>query len=380
MRLVPTLAQEEYRQQARRFAERVVDPAAAGIDDSNRFPMDVVRQAASEGLLGITVAEEHGGAGRDTVSYALAVAEISRISAAVGAILAVNNSLVAEVVQRFGTPSQQSRWMRRLASGEAIGAFALSEEDAGTDAANQQTVARHDGDAYRLSGEKVWVANAEAADVLIVFAATTPGVGGRGVSAFLVPADASGVSKTEPRDSWGVRGLGAVDVTLDDVSVGMDERIGQEGEGFRVAMWALDGGRIAIGAQAVGIGQRALEEALDHSQQRTTFGRPIADYQAVQWMLADVATELDAARMLVLKAAAARDQQDSCTLEASMGKLAASDAANRAAGKAMQILASAGYRREAVVARLVRDARATAIYPGTSEVQRMIIAAKILES
>ena len=379
MRLALTPAQQAYRRQVGRFAQSEVGPAAAAIDANNRFPVDLIRRAASEGLMGITVSGDHGGAGRDYVSYALAVTEVAKESAAVGAIVAVNNSF-AEVVQHFGSSAQRSSWVSRLASGAAVGAFALSEEDAGTDAANLQTTATPDDAAYRLSGRKVWVANAEAADVLIVFAATTPGIGGRGVSAFLVPSDAPGVTRTEPYDSWGVRGLGAADVIFDDVRIDAAGRIGEEGEGFRVAMWALDGGRIAVGAQAVGIGQRALAEALRHADRRMTFGRPIAEYQAVQWMLADMATELDAADLLVLKAAAARDQQEQCTMEAAMAKLAASEASHRATDKAMQILASAAYRRGSIVERLVRDARATEIYPGTSEVQRMIIASKILES
>ncbi len=379
MKLVVTPAQDAYREQARAFAQSAVAPVAALIDDQNRFPVDLIRRAGSEGLMGITLSTDDGGQGRDYVSYVLAIEEISKESAAVGAILTVNNSFV-EVVQRFGSAEQRSSWLPQLAMGEAIGAFALSEADAGTDAANLQTTATRDDRTYRLSGQKVWVANAEAADVLLIFAATTLGIGGRGVSAFLVASDAPGVTRTAPCDSWGVRGLGAVNVTLDDVRVDAGARIGEEGEGFRAALWALDGGRIAVGAQAVGIGQRALTEALGHAERRRTFGRPIAEYQAVQWMLADMATELDAAHMLVLKAAAARDQQDQCTMEAAMAKLAASEAASRAADKTMQIFASAGYQRGTLVERLVRDVRATKLYPGTSEVQRMIIASKILES
>ena len=378
MRLELTPQQEAYRQTIRAFAETHVAPRAAAIDESNAFPSDVILEAGRHGLLGVVIPTEEGGAGLDYLSYALAIEEISAASATVGVILAVNNSLVAEVVARFGSDSQRGQWLRSLSAGHALGAFALSEPDAGTDAANQRTVADPDGEGYRLSGRKVWVANASVADVVLVFAATTPGVGGRGISAFLVPVDTPGVSRSEASDSLGVRGLGATDLILDGVRLGPDAMVGDRGQGFRVAMWALDGGRVAIGAQALGIGRAAFEEALRHATHRETFGRPIAEYQAVQWMLADIATELDAARMLVHKAATAKDHQERCTLEAAMAKLAASEAAHRAADKAMQILASAGYRRGSTVERLFRDARATEIYQGTSEVQRMIIASQVI--
>lgn len=330
--------------------------------------------------MGVVVPVDHGGAGLDYVRYALAIEEISAASATVGAILAVNNSLVAELIHTWGTSRHTDRWLRPLASGSAVGAFALSEANAGTDAANQQTVAMADGDSYRLSGQKVWVANATVADLFVVFAATTPSAGSRGVSAFLVPANTPGVRLAQLNDALGVRGLGASDLVLDDVVVERGALIGDVDRGFDIAMEALDGGRIAIAAQALGIGRAALHEALNHARKRCTFGRPIAEYQAIQWMLADMATELDAARMLVGSAAAAKNQKERCTLEASMAKLAASEAAHRAADKAMQILASAGYQRGSTVERLFRDARATEIYQGTSEVQRLIIASRVLSN
>jgi butyryl-CoA dehydrogenase len=296
----------------------------------------------------------------------------------VAVIASVNNSLVAEPIAEFGTDEQKHGWLRRLATGEALGAFALSEEQAGTDAANQQTRVAFDGIEYRLSGRKVWVANAEVADLAIVFAATQPDIEGRGITAFLVPMDAPGITRRTRKDSLGVRGLGCVDLEFNDVNLDSSQVLGGLGKGFQVARWALDGGRVAIAAQALGVGQAALDEAIAHARHRHTFGQAIANYQAIQWMLADVATELDAARMLTLKAAWAKDAQDRCTLEASMAKLAASEAAHRAADKAMQILASAGYRRGSRVERLFRDVRATEIYQGTSEVQRMIIAASVL--
>jgi len=233
------------------------------------------------------------------------------------------------------------------------------------------------GDGYRVTGRKVWVANAEEASVAIVFARTRAGLRGQGVTAFLVPMDTPGIRRTARADSLGVRGLGCMDLDL-DIIVGDDQVLGHVDQGFRLAMWALQGGRVAIAAQALGIGQAALDEAIAYAKERKQFGQPIANYQAVQWMLADMATELAAARMLTLKAATAKDRQEKSTLEASMAKLSASEAAHKAADKAMQILASAGYRRGSVVERLFRDVRATEIYQGTSEAQRMIIAANVL--
>jgi butyryl-CoA dehydrogenase len=360
------------------FAASRVAPAASGIDEQAKFPRELVAEAAKLGLMGVTIPREAGGAGLDYVSYALAIEALARASAVVAVIAAVNNSLVAEPIAQFGSDAQKAEWLKRLASGQAIGAFALSEEAAGSDAANQQTVARLDDRGYVLNGRKVWVANAEATDVIIVFAATQPGMRGRGISAFLVTPDTPGLTLTPSADSLGVRGLGCMDLELKQVRLDADALLGSPGEGFHIAMWALDGGRVAIAAQALGVGSAALEEALRHARQREAFGQPIGNYQAVQWMLADMATDLDAARMLTLKAADARQRQSRPTVEACMAKLFASEAAHRAADKAMQILASKGYQRGSVVERLFRDVRATEIYQGTSEVQRMVIAEQIL--
>ncbi|MBW8862085.1 MAG: acyl-CoA dehydrogenase family protein [Acidobacteria bacterium] len=361
------------------FAREVVALRAAGIDKSGEFPTDVMHAAAQHGLLGVTIPKQWGGAGRDYVSYALAIETIARASATVAVSLSVTNSLVAEVIAHAGRDQQRERWLRPLATGEAIGAFALSEPDAGTDAANQKTKAVKAGGGYRVTGQKVWVANAEEAKVVIVFACTRPGLRGQGVTAFLVTMDTPGIRRTARADSLGVRGLGCMDLDL-DITVSDDQVLGHVDQGFRLAMWALQGGRVAIAAQALGIGQAALDEAIAYAKQREQFGQPIANYQAIQWMLADMATELAAARMLTLKAAAAKDTQEKSAFEASMAKLAASEAAHKAADKAMQILASAGYRRGSVVERLFRDVRATEIYQGTSEAQRMIIAATVLAS
>jgi butyryl-CoA dehydrogenase len=378
MRLELTPAQQEFQASIERFAASSVLPRAAEIDEQDVFPSDLVEEAGALGLMGVTVRPDWGGAGLDSVSYALAIEAVAKASATLAVILAVNNSLVAEVVARFGTDAQREQWLRKLASGRAVGAFALSEANAGTDAANQETRAIVEDGGFALTGRKVWVANAEASDVVIVFAATEPGTGARGISAFLLPIDAGGLSRERGANSLGVRGLGCRDLVLEGVRVGREQMLGAPGQGFRIAMWALDGGRVAIAAQALGVGYAALDEALAHARRRETFGQPIASYQAVQWMLADMATELDAARMLMLKAAWAKDAQERSSLEASMAKLYASECAHRAADKAMQILASAGYSRGSRVERLFRDVRATEIYQGTSEVQRMIIAANLI--
>jgi butyryl-CoA dehydrogenase len=372
-----TPEQAVFKESVEEFARKVVAPRAAAIDETGDYPVDVMRAAGERGLLGVTIPKAWGGSGRDYVSYAIAIEAVARASATVAAALSVTNSLVAELIAHAGRAPQKEQWLRPLASGAAIGAFALSEPDAGTDAANQQSRAVKDGDGYRITGRKVWVANADAATVAIVFAATRPGLRGQGVTAFLVPMDTPGVTRTARADSLGVRGLGCQDLEL-DITVGEAQVLGPVDQGFRLAMWALQGGRVAIAAQALGIGEAALDEALVYAKQREVFGQPIADYQAIQWMLADMATELDAARMLTLKAACAKDRQSKAMVDSSMAKLAASEAAHRAADKSMQILASAGYRRGSTVERLFRDVRATEIYQGTSEAQRMIIAASVL--
>ncbi|MEX2270236.1 MAG: acyl-CoA dehydrogenase family protein [Vicinamibacterales bacterium] len=370
--------QQTFLDRVDQFAREVVRPAAAAIDESDVFPGDLVKGAAALGLSGVAVPSDWGGAGLDMVTYARALESIGRESATLAVILSVNNSLVGSVLHRRGTAAQKDRWLRSIVDGSRIGAFALSEEEAGSDAGNQQTIAALDDRGYLVNGRKVWVANAEAADVFIIFAATQPGARGRGISAFLVPADSPGLSIEKTGESLGVRGLGCRDVMLSDVRVEADGLLGEASHGFRIAMTALEGGRVAIAAQALGVGQAALDEALAYARDREAFGQPIANYQAIQFMLADMATELDAARMLTWKAADACDRQASSGVEAAMAKLMASEAAHRAADKALQILASSGYRRGTVVERLFRDVRATEIYQGTSEVQRMIIAEDVL--
>jgi butyryl-CoA dehydrogenase len=377
MRLELTPTQRAFGDTVAAFAREVVAPRAAAIDESGTFPLDVLRAAAGKGLLGVTIPPAWGGAGLDYTSYVLAIEALARASATVAVAVSVTNSLVAEVIAHAGRTPQKEQWLRRLATGEVIGAFALSEPDAGTDAANQNTKALRTKSGYHLTGRKVWVANAEVAAVAIVFACTRPGLRGQGVTAFLVPMDTPGIRRTARADSLGVRGLGCMDLDL-DLEVADEQVLGPVDQGFRIAMWALQGGRVAIAAQALGIGEAALAEAVVYAKARHAFGQPIANYQAIQWMLADSATELAAARMLTWKAAAAKDRQPRIALEASMAKLAASEAAHRAADKSMQIMASAGYRRGSLAERLFRDVRATEIYQGTSEAQRLIIASHLL--
>jgi alkylation response protein AidB-like acyl-CoA dehydrogenase len=371
-----TADQQAFKESIERFARESVEPWAERIDKTGEFPIDVMAAAAKLGLHGTTIASQYGGAARDYLTYTLAIEAIARASATVAVSLVVTNSLVAELIEHAlsATPNAlHERWLKRLAAGQTIGAFALSEPDAGTDAANQQTTAVREAGGYRIRGRKVWVANAEVAGVAIVFASTKPGGRREGITAFLVPFDTPGITRTSRDDSLGVRGLGCMDLAF-DVVVPDDHVLGTINEGFQLAMWALQGGRVAIAAQALGIGRAALDHAIAHAKSREQFGRPIAGFEAIQFMLADVATELDAARMLMWKAATMKDGGDDGLIESSMAKLAASEAAHKAADKAMQVLASAGYRRGSVAERLFRDARAAEIYQGTSEAQRMIIA------
>ena len=362
----------------RAFVADRVSPAAAGIDETAEFPRALVKEAGTLGLMGVTVPRESGGAGLNYVAYALAMEAVAKASATLAVILTVNNSLVVEPLVEQGTPAQRERWLAPLASGKMIGAFALSEPNAGSDAANQQAVARPVGQGWAITGTKVWVANGEAAEVAIVFASTEPGARARGISAFLVPLNTPGISR-RASDSLGVRGLGCTDLEFKDVRVDASAMLGEPGRGFRLAMRALEGGRVAIAAQALGVGQAALDEAVAYARRREVFGQSIGDFQAIQFQLADLAADLEAARMLMWRAADAHDRKPHVVLEASMAKLHASEAAHRSADRAMQILASEGYRRGSRIERLFRDVRAAEIYQGTSEVQRMIIAEQLMD-
>jgi len=369
--------QDAFIDRARAFGRERVEPQAADIDRTATYPREIVREAARLGLTAVTIPPEWGGGNRDYVSYAHAIEAVAGASATVAVILAVTNSLVAEPINQFGTPDQKRTWLPRLASGDALGAFALSEEQAGSDAANQHALARREEDSYVLTGRKVWVANGEQADVAIVFGATDPESADRRITAFLVGLDQQGVVRTGC-DSLGVRGLGCVDITFDGVRLPSSAVLGEVGQGFRIALRALEGGRIAIAAQALGVGHAALEQALAFAREHEAFGQPIGQFQAIQFQLADLVTNLEAARLLMWKAADEHDRTPAAPLEAAMAKLQASEAAHAAADRAMQILASAGYRRGSTIERLFRDIRAAEIYQGTSEVQRLIIAKQLL--
>ena len=368
---------QRFVERAAAFARDRVEPAAAEIDRTAAYPRALVSEAGALGLIGMTVPGDWGGAGQDYVTYALAIEAIASGSATVAVILAISNSLVAEPIVRAGTAGQRERWLRSLVTGQSLGAFAISEADAGSDAHNQQTVARETGSEWVLTGRKTWVANGEHADLALVFARVDGAQATHSITAFLVPLDQPGVSR-EPLDSLGVRGLGCVDLSFDAVHVPADARLGGTGDGWRIALEALAGGRIAIAAQALGVGRSALDEALEYARHRHAFGQPIGDFQAIQFQLADLAADLEAARMLMWKAADERSRGSVAAMEAAMAKLQASEAAHRAADRAMQIQASAGYQRGSRIERLFRDIRAAEIYQGTSEVQRLVISRHLL--
>lgn len=384
MRIELTAEQEAFRQTAADFAERAVRPLAGDIDSSDRVPAALVEEAARLGLLGVTLAPNDGGAGRDTVSYAVALEAVASASASVAMILAVQNT-VAEVVAHFGSEAQRSRWLKRLISGRSVGAAALIEAGGGSGAVPDEAgapqgrpIAWRDGDGYVLRGGQPWVANAAAGDVFLLFADSVAGDATPRPSAFLVPGDAPGLDHAARRDTLGVRGLGCGDVVLEDVRLGADARLGAPEDGGRVGERVLDGTRVATGAAAVGVGQAAFEEALAYAGRTQAGGASPGRRQSVRSALSDTATDLDAARLLVLKAAAARDQQERSTQEAAMAKLVAAEAAQRAAERTMQLLAVGAYERGSTAERLLRDARAAEICHGTASMQRSIIAAELL--
>jgi butyryl-CoA dehydrogenase len=369
-----TEEQQLVQKTARDFATHEVLPKASEIDREHRHPAELVERMAALGFLGIAVPEAWGGAGLDHVAYAVAMEEISRACASTGVIMSVNNSLVCDPILRFGTDAQKQRWLTPLAQGRLLGCFALSEPEAGSDAAAQRTTAVADGDHWVLSGTKNWITNGPVADVCVLFAMNDRAAGHRGITAFIVPLDAPGVRVGPPDDKLGIRGSKSSQIFVDDVRLPDDARLGEVGGGFKVAMSTLDGGRIGIAAQAVGIARACLEDSLGYAQQRKTFGKPIAQHQAIAFKLADMATEIDAARLLVWRAAWLKDRKLAYGKEAAMAKLYASDVANRAAREAIQVFGGNGYVTEFPVERHFRDAKITEIYEGTSEIQRLVIA------
>lgn len=358
---------------ARDFAERVIRPVAGDLDRDERFPADILSQLASLGLMGVNVPAALGGAEAGAVAYALAMMEIARACASTAVTMAVTN-MVAEVITAFGTEEQRARHVPKLVSGEYLaGAFALSEPEAGSDPGSLRTTAQRTATGWVLRGQKQWITSGAYAGVLVVWA-RTGGPGTRGLSAFLVEGGTPGLLVGRPEDKLGLRASNTVPLILDDCRIGDGALLGQENQGFKVAMAALDGGRIGIASQAIGIATAALEEAREYALSRTQFGRPIGEFQAIQWMIADSRTELDAARLLALRAAEGKETGRPFSREAAMAKLFASEAAGRICDRAVQIHGGYGFVRDFAAERHLRDVRATRIYEGTSEIQRTVIA------
>jgi butyryl-CoA dehydrogenase len=378
--LTLTPEQTLIRNTARDLANKEIAPRAAEIDKQHRFPREVVAKLSELGLMGVAIPQEWGGAGMDTVSYALALEEISRACASTGVIMSVNNSLVCDPILRFGTEAQKKTWLVPLASGKKLGSFALSEPEAGSDAAALKTVARRDGDRYVLNGTKNFITNGPVADLVVLLANTQPGAGHAGISAFLLDVKTPGLTFGPPDDKLGIRGAPSAQLFLTDVVVPADTLLGEPGTGFKVAMSTLDGGRIGIASQALGIARAAFEAATRYAKQRKTFGQPIAEHQAIQFKLADMCTEIDAARLLIWKAASRKDAKVRFSTEASMAKLFASEMANRVAKEAVQVFGGYGYLSDFPVERHFRDAKITEIYEGTSEIQRLVIASAVLRN
>jgi alkylation response protein AidB-like acyl-CoA dehydrogenase len=369
--------QREIQELAREFAAREIEPNAAEWDREHRFPRDVFAKLAELGLMGTCIPEEYGGAGADFLSYILVLEELSRADAGVGVTVAVHTSAVTLPLLAFGTDEQRARFVPPLARGEHLGAFALTEPEAGSDAGALRTRAEPEGDGWRITGAKQWITNGRYAGTFLLFARTdqeTPGA--RGVSAFVL--DAEHVRVTRDEEKLGLNSSTTNDIVIEGALVGHDRLLHEEGHGFRVAMTTLDGGRIGIAAQAVGIAQAAYDVAREYAKERHAFGRPISQFQAIQHKLADMATEIDAARLLTYRAATLRERGEPHTEAGAKAKLFASEMARRQTGEAIQILGGYGYTKEFPVERYYRDAKITEIYEGTSEIQRLVIARSIL--
>ena len=380
MNLDLTEEQQLLQRSVREFAEAEVKPHAKEIDETGRFPLDTFKKAAELGLTGIAIPENFGGAGMDHVSYAIVIEEISRVCASTGTILSVQNSLYCDPIYRFGTDEQKQKFLIPYARGEKIGCYALTEPQAGSNAAALATKAVRKGDAYVVNGTKAWITNGGAADAALVYVNTQPEKGEKGITALVVEKGTRGFAVGKEEKKLGVHATACTELSFSDCEVPVANRIGNEGEGYKVALSTLDGGRIGIAAQATGIAQGAFEAALSYAQQRQAFGHPIADFQAIQFMLADMATELDAARLLARRAAWKQDSGARFTMEASIAKLFASEMSTRVTHKAIQIHGGYGYSREYPVERNYRDARITEIYEGTSEIQRLVISSLVLKA
>lgn len=357
------------------FAREVVATKAKHHDETGEFPADHVKQMAEMGLMGMMVSEEFGGSGLDAVSYAMCMEEISAACASTGVVMSVNNSLVCWPIDAFGTPEQKKKWLTPLAQGKKLGCFALSEPAAGSDPGGMKCVVKKVEGGYKLSGTKNWITNGREADVAVVFASVDLSLGNKGVTAFIVDTKSKGFTVSKLEDKLGITASSTAQLFFDDVFVPADCLLGKEGQGLKIALATLDGGRIGIAAQALGIARCALEASKKFATEREQFGAPIAKLQAIQWHIADMATRLQSARLLTWNAARLKDEGVKFTKEAAMAKLAASEAAMWIATKAIQVHGGYGYTKEYVVERNFRDAKITEIYEGTSEIQRLVIAA-----
>jgi len=375
-----TEEQQLLRKSVREFAESEVRPLAKELDETGRYPRELFRKAAELGLTGVAFPESQGGAGFDHMAYTLVIEEISRCCASTGVILSVQNSLFCDPIHRFGNAEQKKKFLLPFARGEKIGCYALTEPQAGSNAAALQTKAVKNGDHYVINGTKAWITNGGVAEAAIAYVHTDPTKGEKGITAMVVEKGTPGFKVGKEEKKLGINATACCELIFTDCAVPESNRIGSEGEGYKVALSTLDGGRIGIAAQATGIAQGAFEAALKWSQERMAFGHPIAQFQAIQFMLADMATEIDAARLLVRKAAWKQDSGARFSLEAATAKLFASEMATRVAHKAIQVHGGYGYSREYPVERAYRDARITEIYEGTSEIQRLVIASWVLKS
>lgn len=373
-----TQTHEDFRQKIRKFAEEEVKPYAFMMDQKNEFPDDAVKKMAEMGIMGIPYPKEYGGAGLDIISYAIAVEELSRVDGGTGVILSAHVSLGSWPIFQYGTEEQKQKYLVPLAKGEKIGAFGLTEPNAGSDAGGTETTAVLKGDYYLLNGGKIFITNAPKADTYVVFAVTTPDIGTRGISAFIVEKGWEGFEFGDHYDKMGIRSSSTAELIFNDVKVPKENLLGKEGEGFKIAMATLDGGRIGIASQALGIAQGAFENALEYSKEREQFGKPICRQQIISFKLADMATKLRAARMLVYSAAELKEYHEPYAMEAAMAKQYASDIALEVTNDALQIFGGSGYLKGMEVERAYRDAKITTIYEGTNEIQRVVIASHLI--
>lgn len=374
-----TEEQELLQKTARQFADEVVAPGAIERDETKTWPAEIIKQLGEMGFMGMMVPEEWGGAGMDTISYSIAIEEIARADAATSVIMSVNNSLACGILNTFGTDEQKEKYLRPLATGQKLGAFSISEPQAGSDASSLRCRAHRERDSYNITGTKNWVSSGQTCDLVILFAVTDAEKRYKGISTFIIEKGLDGFTSGKPEDKLGIRASDTTELYFDNVKVPVANLVGEEGKGFSIAMYALNGGRIGIGAQAVGIAQAALDKATAYAKERIQFGKPIAEHQAIQNKLADMGTEIEAARLLVMKAAYLKDMGKPIEKASAMAKLFASETAMKAATQCVQIHGGYGYIRETGVERLMRDAKITQIYEGTSEIQRIIIAREIVK-